>query len=148
MTDKNVAEVEQLCHSQDNKLTTASVKPHVSLACHGDLYSECWRGTASIGSREYKHQQWMSCDCQSRSTSARFSVTSCLDILLQSEHQSILLIETRDNNHQIVLCENHFQSNLQMRYLHSSIFNSTCVIKCHLVASFSNVINDVSEIYN
>ena len=40
--------------------TTASVKPHVSLACHRDRYSECWRSGASIHSKECEHQQRMS----------------------------------------------------------------------------------------
>ena len=39
VTDENLAEVEQLCESQDDKPGTH--KPHVSLACHGDRYSEC-----------------------------------------------------------------------------------------------------------
>jgi len=43
--------------------------------------------------------------------------------------------ETRNNNRQIVFCENHFQSTLQMRYLHNSIFNSNYVIKRHSVTS-------------
>jgi len=28
----------------NQELTKVSVKPHVSLACHGAAYSECWRG--------------------------------------------------------------------------------------------------------
>ena len=35
----------------NQELTKASVKLHVSLACHGDRYSECWRSTVSIRSR-------------------------------------------------------------------------------------------------
>ena len=37
MTEDNLAELEQLCQ----ELTAASVKSHVSLACHGHWYSEC-----------------------------------------------------------------------------------------------------------
>jgi len=40
VTDENLAEVEQLCESQDDKPGTHK-QPHVSLACHGDRYSEC-----------------------------------------------------------------------------------------------------------
>jgi len=76
----------------NQELTTASVKPPVSLACHGDRYSSCWRGAASIRSKECEHQQWMSRDWQSRSTSTRFSITSCLEIVLHSENQSILFL--------------------------------------------------------
>jgi len=88
MTDENLAEVKQLCTINLQELTTASVKPHVSLACHE---IECWsEAIASIRSREWGHQQWMFCDWQSRSTSARFSITVFLEILLQSEYQSIV----------------------------------------------------------
>jgi len=43
MTDKNLAEVEQCCQSQDDKPGThkVSIKPHMSLACLGDWYSKC-----------------------------------------------------------------------------------------------------------
>jgi len=41
--------------------------------------------------------------------------------------------ETCNNNRRIVFCKNHFQSNLQMRYLHNSILTWLYVIKRHSV---------------
>jgi len=44
MTDENLAKVEQLCQSQDNKPGTHKSQrqaARISPACHGDRYSKC-----------------------------------------------------------------------------------------------------------
>jgi len=42
----------------NQELTKVSVKPHISLACHGAAYSECWRGVekafSSCGKAEWR----------------------------------------------------------------------------------------------
>ena len=52
--------------------------------------------------------------------------------------------ETRNNNCQIVFWENHFQSNLQIHYLHNLIFNLPYVIKRHSVMSLMKSLQFIS----
>ena len=71
--------------------------------------------------------------------------SSRLEILLQSSTSPSFFSETRNNNRQIVFYENHFQSNLQMRYLHNSIFKSNFVIKRHSVTSLMMLLKFISK---
>jgi len=99
-TDKAVqAEVQQL---QDDKPSHNSQR---QAACIIGVSRTLVQRMLSCGLHpgECEHPQWMSYDWQTRSTSTRFSITSCLEILLQSEYQSILFTETRNNNRQIIL---------------------------------------------